>query len=369
MIYSIYQEINKTLVLDTYTGAIRWQEKKSHPQLEIKHLQNLLAKKNDGFLTSSSEDINILIIEPYSSIVLREVGGIEYLYKSNNNLGELKYKFTSSYTRDKELDMLKRFGGLIITFVEKDIKDINKKVIFIMSNVRVYEKKSTFPINNIVKEEENFQYINSNSNITIQNSGVHNSEEYIETNIKLPKGLFHHIENQELLNAINKNNHLINDMYREFNNKLLFINKSLNRNDENEKNIQIIDKQKETIKELNDDIEKLIHDREILDNERIKAVLIAKNQLKKDLRLSKISLQKHIDLDEIIPLKESIFSIFDDVLTELNIDEETIKRIHKNENLNNKVEILSDNFDSKVQSLLDIREDFIKYNIIESKGE
>ncbi|HFJ9280744.1 hypothetical protein AT278_04745 [Bacillus cereus] len=346
------QSSDRTLVLDSLVGFVDWEiGEKSFPQLQIKDLQKLIEDKGQSFLKALPQDILISTIERYSKLSIKENNGQSFLFMLNRNIGEIKNQILH-----EDFDSLHRYGGLIITLLDEK----EKKIIFMMPNVKKYEKTSKNVRSNIIKSNVISSSRNSYSNAT-------NNEEYIEAKISLPKNMFNN--NPEVLELAMKNNDMLIELSRDMNSKLNYLNNSINNLLEDNQMKLVMSEKDNMIEELNFQLEKLIRDRKIMDNERKKAELIALNQIKSELKLSAIAIEKQIDLEETTTLKDKFKALLGEVLDSVEINLEEKKRIMDNEDFNYKLEALSDNFDSKVQSLKDIKSDFIKNNIISPKGD
>ncbi|WP_242307521.1 hypothetical protein [Bacillus cereus group sp. BfR-BA-01524] len=346
------QYSNRTLVIDSLLGLIDWEiGEKSLPQLQIKELQNLIEDMGQSFLKVLAQDILISFIEPYSKVLIKEINEQSFLFVLNRNIGEIKHQIIS-----EDFESLRRYGGLLITLLDKK----EKKIIFMMPNLKKYEKTSKYARNNIIKSTGINSSRNSDSNAT-------NNEEYVEATLSLPKSMFNN--NPEVLELVMKNNNMLTELSREMNSKLNYLNNSINNLLEHNQMKLVISEKDNMIEELNFQLEKLIRDRRMMNNERKKAELIALTQIKSELKLSAIAIEKQIDLEEITTLKDKFKTLLGEVLDSVEINSDEKKKIMDNESFNYKLEELSDNFDSKVQSLKDIKSDFIKNNIISPKGD
>lgn len=352
-----YKEVNdKTLVLDSVTGLIGWEDGSDFLQVQMRNLQRLILNKEDNFLRAASNEIVILEVTPYSKLTLKVINGKSYLVSLNKTLGLLKCDL-----QDKELENLNRNGGLIIVLLEST----EKNIVFIIPNLKKYEKNTISLGRNIFKGNENNHYFN-NYNIS-NNSVLDDEEDYIETNLKLPKKLFN--SNQEVLELLNKNHLLMREHYYELNSKLTHLNNTVKSLSDNSEKDYIIKKQELNIKDLNYQLEKLIHDRRQLENERKKAELIALNQFKADLKMSTLAIEKQVDLDDSYSLHSKLQSLVTDILDFLEVPQEAKNKVMESKSINAKITDISDNFDSKVQSLMDIRDEFVLNNIIKPKGD
>jgi len=342
------KRIDKTLVLDIETGKLGWHDGYFNaPLLDIRKLQSLIEKRGEYFLLPDNEDIKIIYIEPYAKLKQKLIRENIFIYSLQEKLGEVKFPLKVS-----DFEAINRFGGLFISVVVGNETDL----VYIMPNIKRYEKNTSNNIGgNIVKANgQNINYTNLSNKI---------DDEYIEAKIKVPKDIFKFNNHQDLMEMIGKNNELIKEFYYEINNKLNYLNNNLfNQKDNNIRQLEI------EIVELNEQIGRLIQDRKILENEKGKAELIAFNNLKADLKMSILAIEKHMDLEDAIPSKIKIEKILIEVLKSIDVNQKEINKILKEENLKNKIESLADDYDSKFQSLLDIKNEFILNKIINSKG-
>lgn len=247
------QSSDRTLVLDSLVGFVDWEiGEKSFPQLQIKDLQKLIEDKGQSFLKALPQDILISTIERYSKLSIKENNGQSFLFMLNRNIGEIKNQILH-----EDFDSLHRYGGLIITLLDEK----EKKIIFMMPNVKKYEKTSKNVRSNIIKSNVISSSRNSYSNAT-------NNEEYIEAKISLPKNMFNN--NPEVLELAMKNNDMLIELSRDMNSKLNYLNNSINNLLEDNQMKLVMSEKDNMIEELNFQLEKLIRDRKIMDNERKK---------------------------------------------------------------------------------------------------
>jgi hypothetical protein len=349
------QVTGKYLILETKTGQLNWEVGGENlPKLQIKTLQALLDKNGNNFLVSLCDDIKILVVEPYSKLIQKEVDGHIHIFHINSSLGLLSYE-----VMNKEFENLNRYGGILICTV---IEETNKFV-FIMPNMRKFEKKNGTVSQNVVKGNQSSQNPPSNT----QGFTITKSEDYIEATVKLPKSLINN-NKEEMLELLNKNNAQLKDFYYDMNQKLNYMNNAIKRLVENNEYEYKIKEQEHYIADLNFQLDKLIHDRRLLENERKKAELIAINQLKADLKLSILAIEKHVDIDDVESSKTTIRNLIIEAFTLMEIDNNSIQTVFDNESFNNKFESIADNIDSKIESLIDIRNEFVSKNIINLKG-
>ncbi|MCM3226323.1 hypothetical protein [Terribacillus saccharophilus] len=346
MYYDVTKD--KTLLFNTTTGKLDWEKGKVDLlQLRLKTLQNLIDLHGVSFLKPIPSDIKIISVQPYK-VSKKEVEGQQYLaLSSSNNL------LKKNDLRARDLDELVRNGGVLVT----SINESPNQVYFLMPHIRKYEKNSSSAGRYLNRESDN--YFNNNKS-------TNSNEEYIEATIRLPRNIAGN--NQDIIEQILKSQTLMREYFLDMSQKLNYINNSVQTVVDDTKYEKFYKEQKNESLNLHAQVEKLIQDRKILEGEKKKAELIALNQIKQDLKMSVLAVEKQIDLEDKISSEKRIISVIIQVLKSLDSEEETINNILENEEIADMIGELSDNFDSKIQSLIDIKEDFIKNNIIKNKG-
>ncbi|EMN7731560.1 hypothetical protein WB980_004972 [Bacillus cereus] len=321
------------LVYDDVYSLIRWEEIK--PKQEADRL--VLQKIYNDFLQNNiivPEDLELLLIS-----AAQDISVFEGLLKIDGEIiGVINLDIKKS-----EFNSLKKNGGLIILIHDK------KEVVKIIPSYPNSLNTSDWRLeNNIIS--------NNRKNI---------ESDYIEATIKLPRNIIDSNDSETIKRILDSNI----QMYRQLNS----LNSRIDRLSEDmyskKQNEDLFMAYKNRIENLTVEIDMLRKERVYLEKEISIAESTALNTLKSNLKHSKAAIERHIDLKEFPATKSRIIDIiinlFKDVYSPKEIEDLLMKEDRVKE-----LEDFSDNVDAKIQSLNEIKSEFISQKIIKSsKGE
>ncbi|RNB87211.1 hypothetical protein EDM56_16165 [Brevibacillus fluminis] len=366
-----YDEFNRRyLVIDTVSGSLNWLEEsdQSLANLNLKSAQELYENISIRFMQSKPSDIKIEKFEPNNNVTRKTFNGRSLLKIGNKNIGQI---INDIYA--KEIDNFNKQGGIILTSYINQIQ----KVLFLMPYPKKFEKNSEASRKTLIQEpdfdenseKKSFEILTSEQNNKSKQGEYINSNgnDFIETIVKLPKTLFNEKQNDErIFEMLTKNNKYLIEVHQDLSNKMSYLNSIIKSSVEFQNNKDDYIKNLENqIQKLNIQIELLISDRKLLEQEKEKAELIAFNNFKAKLKMSRVAIEKQIDLDENFSTKDKLFSLIKTLAYHTLHNDEDIKKLLENEDFFSEWIDFSNNIDSKLQSLLDIKSDFKSINLID----
>lgn len=311
MKYLLYKLKDNTifnnLIYDDLLKIIKWEKNDDYAYSRFPPLEKLYRGLLTGDIVIDKKNLDFLEINNSKKIDIKNIT----LFMNKEILGEFEY------IDEKTFQTLIIFGGIILR------TNTNKIIFTIVNNFKSNAVKVTNSVRSSIVNKTLFEEENKQVN------------DYYEATIKIPKI----VDGKEVNEKINR----IFDSNKEIYKKIIEIDRKIENNNQN---MSTFNKENETLKIQ---IENLLMERNILKEEIENANLIAKNIFIKELDTSKIAIMRHPDLDKTISIKEEITKI-------LNMPE--------SEERNNLLVQLSDNIDSKIDSLKEIKKNFEDNNII-----
>lgn len=352
---------NRYLLIDDQTTMLYWTTnlEENLSKLDILLAQNLYVKMIDNFMSNKPSDIKIEKYNSNNKLYKKENENISTLQIGRKVIGNL----TEIHLKEKDIEAFNKQGGIILTAY---INNINT-ILFFMPFPRNNEKKVDMLRNSIVHQESlSIKYpINT---VNESNKLSHKDNDFLEATIKLPKNVFENeiINNSEIIELLKRNEKNTQLFYQDLSNKLSYLNTNFKNSldQEKEKDNHINNLERELIK-LRKEIKMLIDDRILLEKEKEKAELVVLNKIKNDLKTSKLAIDKQIDLEESSDFRKKLLPLVKKIAYYALDNDEDIQRLLRNENILEECFTISDNIDSKMQSLLDIKRNFKSINIID----
>ncbi|MGG3927688.1 hypothetical protein ABET51_17120 [Metabacillus fastidiosus] len=324
MKYLIYSKLKRNLIYDQLNYLIKWSDIKPDQEADRLVLQNIL-KDYIHNLVESSNDIQLLFVNPIQDIIFMDTK----LY-----IDEIFVGYLSSNIKKVETRNIEKNGGLVILSLE------DREVLKLIPNY-----------NNSLRVD-----IKNDNNLTINKQS---DTDYIETTIKIPKRLIESNESETIKRILDSNIQIyrqvskLSDNVERINDELLF----------RKRDTEEIKIYKEKNENLMLEIEMLRRERHYLEKEIEQSEIKALNKLKNGLKQSQIAIERHIDLEDFPVVKQRI----KDIILNLFKDDFPIQEIEKilsNEDKLKELDDFSDNIDAKIQSLKEIRGEFIHHKII-----
>jgi hypothetical protein len=333
MKFLIYGKGKSNLIYDDVYSQIKWEEVKPKQEADRLVLQKIFNDFSQNNLLIQ-EGLELLLINAAQDIAMFE------------GLLKIDGEFIGVINPDikkNEFSSLKRNGGLTILAL-----DNNEIVKIIPSYPNSLNKSDWRHENNII----------SNNKSNIEN-------DYIEATIKLPRNIIESNDSETIRRILDSNI----QMYRQLNilnNKIDKLNEEMYSKKQNE---DLYMAYKNKIEILTVEIDMLRKERLYLEKEISIAESTALNTLKSNLKQSTAAIERHIDLEGFpatkLRITEMIFNLLKDVYSPKQIEELLMK-----EDVVKELDDFSDNVDAKIQSLNEIKREFISQKIIKnSKGE
>ncbi|HDR6217361.1 hypothetical protein ACTFRD_27680 [Bacillus cereus group sp. MYBK249-1] len=330
MKYLIYTRETNNLIYDDTNKVIEWSDIKPNKDADRIVLQKILNDYINNNLEFSN-DVHLSLISPIQNISVRD----NMLNIDENFLG-----YISPEIKKIDIKNLEKNGGLMI------ISNKHKEIVRLIPNYNNSLRKDT-------KKETNL----------LNNFRDDSSNDYIETIIKIPKKIVE-TNDSEMIKRIFDSNIQIYRQVSNLSNHIEKINYELNFLKQNEERNYYY---KHKIENLMSEIEILRKERSYLAKEISQAEHTSLNKLKTDLKQSQIAIERHIDLDNFPNVKSKLINLMTDLLKG-NYPEEEIEKLFSNEDKLQELEDFSDNIDAKIQSLKEIKKDFISHKIIKTIG-
>ncbi|PYE49670.1 hypothetical protein HUB98_09925 [Paenibacillus barcinonensis] len=357
---------DRLLLFDTNEYKMLWTTEESQKTdipslLEIKQLQQLYDQKGTSFKIDVPNDIRILKVAPNAKLSKKNVSTkLSHIYLGAKQIGRI-----STDLSNKDVDSLNKNGGVLVIYME-DVESI----VFFTPYLKTFEKNNMS--NSMGKSIVHDQQKNISTLIS-KNTNYEKQDEYINAIIKIPKEVSSSSKEQyqRLQDSVDVNLKMVQNLDYEIKYKMNHISQQLNQLLSEKKNNENIE-EKLRILELELDksyktINNLHNDKNLLAEEKDHAEQIALNKLKSKLNLSKVAIQRQVDLNDGVNARLLITELVTKVLLKCNKDNNEINIILDDKDISSELTELSDNFATKIQSLLDIKSNLEELNIIDKK--
>lgn len=296
-------------------------------------------------------DIEIHKVRQSNFLRVTDEKSKKYLVIGKKQIGEI--------LRVDDLEQVKANGGAIIS----QLINAEKRIISIISASKNVQPVSKAPIN------KNNEGSNLFPDIPLDKP----SQEYFEGVIRIPKSL---VYPEDLAKRLLDADVQLYRKLSELSSKVDRVVEHTERTKYQEnQNIQRLHEERKVyeLSRMIDDLQKqnqsLLSERQYLNNLIAESKMIAFNKLKDELKFSKVALSRNVDLDQISSVKNQITSILTDILKNSSMTETQIEELLNSDNTVAIIREFSDNIDSKIQSLKEIKKEFIDLSILETGGD
>lgn len=377
-IYNIYvDEANDRIIkYDSNSKNIFWSKHKQGINIsnEIQtELNNLLLEK----VISKEKDIEIISLHTNNNVTRKKDKEAYFLYNGNDVIGLLDIQMSPKKVKD-----IKMNGCIFIIYADQSIKRIiffvikecNKMAKDYNNNRDWISKSSNKDKKNEINDEHLVQesFVKSEHNIETQDN--ESILKYCEATIKIP--IVEYSANDDKIDKILKIAEQLNNKINIINENMIktdskdslesnFNNKNFYNNLVNE-NIELKKRNNSLIRERNELLEtsnSLVNERKFLTNEIQKSRLYAINEMAKELKPATVYIESQFDLD----LQRDIFSEIIEIINR-SVGENLKEGIVENLEVINEIKEFSNNIESKIQALREIRDLFKKVNIMSNNN-
>ncbi|MGE7683906.1 hypothetical protein [Peribacillus simplex] len=332
MKYLIYSRATNNIIYDDANKLIECSEIKPNQEADRIVLQKILNSYIHNNLLFSNE-VLLSLITPIQDIFVRD----NILNIDGNIIG-----YISPEIKKADIKNLEKNGGLAIISIKHN--EVVRLIPNYNNSMRIDTKKESNLINNFRNN---------------------NDDEYIETTIRIPKKIVESNDSETIKRIFDSNIQIyrlisnLSNQIEKINDELYFYKQNEERNSYN----------KNKLENLMSEIEMLRKERLYLEKEINQAEITALNKLKTELKQSQIAIERHIDLENFPTVKSKLVNLITNLLKE-NYSENEIEKLFSNEDKFKEIQDFSENIDAKIQSLREIKKDFISHKIIKSsEGE
>jgi hypothetical protein len=319
MKFLIFSEDNNYLVFDSLERDLYWSKNKPSIDADRKTLQSLL---NNKMKLQFPSNIQIKNLNPDQITVFENKLKFKTLM-----LGEI-----STEIKKYEIENLKKNGGAVLIY----FSEINDQVIKVIPN-----------------------YISSvKSDIRNTNNVNNGNSDYIEAVVKIPK--ISHIDNETLGRMMDSNIQIykkVTDINLKLDYLQNYTNNLLNHKEFEREKDQLLSR----INQLEKNNEMLIRERALFEREIKNAEQTALIRIKDELNSSIAAINRIVDLDD-YDFKAQFYELVEQIQT-LNGNSKNNKKTKKVEKSSDVVDFI-DNLEAKIQSLKEIKKEFVKLNLL-----
>ncbi|MGE6664603.1 hypothetical protein [Paenibacillus xylanexedens] len=364
---------NRALLFDTDNSSLLWQSEEytEIAPLEVTFLQQFFDKRKNNVDLKIPEDVTVVNCKPNGKFNKKNINiKVAYLYESSKELGLL---FIS--TSNKEIDTLNKNGGIIILAKIDNVKN----VVFIMPFMKVIEK---IVRNSVVKKSiVNELYEPSLTFLANEKGKMANTrkdfikkqdEEFYEAIIRIPKNT-NSDDMDKLIQSNNRIFSMLQDMYEDTKNRLsqsayqISILIEENRYYKNQEDI--IKRLEQELTKCHKTIDNLHNEKNILAMDNELSVQIAFNKLKSKLNHSITAIERNIDLNDEINIHGSFEEITKKIIKGMESKQGKSNEILNDKEIQSMIQNISDNFATKIQSLLDIKSNLEELEILDKRTD
>ncbi|KKM12196.1 hypothetical protein SY88_04970 [Clostridiales bacterium PH28_bin88] len=326
---------NSYLNYDEETKSLLWEKSNEGKPTNYKVTRSLIADARDNLLHRPN-DIEVIHLPENNWLRVQRNGQENILTNGRMVFGEL---ITDEIKKD--LNILRTNGGVLIV----RLLNTTRRIVFYATN-NTSTKKTDKGRQAIYQEANIFEPVDNN--------------DYYEAVVRIPKKIS--TENNDLIRRVFDLDTAIFKKVQELSLKVDIIKQSMNDFSDGKGS----DKAK--IESLIKQNESLLRDRAYLEREIHESEMIALNKIKQSLRFSKAAINRHVDLDGFPGTKLLLLEILKDLLKKLHKPDNDINELLGDKFSESRINEFCDNIDSKIQSLQEIKKEFITLNIINRTG-
>lgn len=355
--YCLYHDkINKKyLVYDSFTQMVSWEDFCTNIEPESNVINSFLMRIDEVIGNSLPKDVEIHKVRSNNFLRIIDQNDKKFLIIGKKEIGEI--------SSEKDIEQVKLNGGVIISYIFNS----GKKVISILTN-----KSGIQSGNKMVNKK-----IQVNQGLFSEYPTENQVESYYEGIIKIPKVLFQSDElSKRLIDAdvqiyrkISEVNSKI-DRIIEYTERTRFVEQlSITQKNQEERKINELQK---TLEDLYNQNQSLLSERQYLQKQIEDSRTYALNKLKSLLKFSAVAVSRHVDLNqEGISTQDILKKLLQEIVNNSSVPltENQINDLVNDEKTSSILREFSDSIDAKIQSLKEIKKEFLTLNILETGGE
>lgn len=373
----------RALFFDSANSQFIWKNINSSLEdlpsmLDVPFLQQFYEKNGNNAEVKTPNDVKITKYAPNGKFSKKNTTTrVAHLFKASKQLGLIVNSISN-----KEIDLLNKNGGLVVSALSQNIENIVLLMPYLKSiekNIKQSIYKSIVHDNhNEYQSEQQILFTDFDREELLNNkttNSIDAEKNYYEATIKIPNELVNSnkLDVRRINDTTQRTEKLIQEMNYENKQRFNYLSSQLNKLFEERHHVR---DQEEKVRHLEMElmkchktIDNLHNDKNILMSENKKSEQIALNNLKSKLDLSRVAIQRQVDLDSFTINETALLNLLLKVLLKANKGKNEIESLLGDEEIMGAVTAISDNFATKVQSLLDIKSNFEELDIIDRRKD